>query len=48
MMEFHPQQFGTPTQKMIIANAGSGKTWSLSSEFARWCLGNLSRTGRVG
>ncbi|RPG08784.1 MAG: hypothetical protein CBB84_005865 [Phycisphaera sp. TMED24] len=47
MMEFHPQQFRPPTQKMIIANAGSGKTWSLSSEFARWCLGNLSRTGRV-
>ena len=47
MMEFNPQPFEPPTQKMIIANAGSGKTWSLSSEFARWCLGNLSRTGRV-
>ena len=46
-MDFQPQQPDPPTQKMIIANAGSGKTWSLSSEFARWCLGNLARTGRV-
>ena len=47
MMDFQPQQPDPPTQKMIIANAGSGKTWSLSSEFARWCLGTLARTGRV-
>ena len=46
-MDFQPQQPDPPTQKMIVANAGSGKTGSLSSEFARWCLGNLTRTGRV-
>ena len=47
MMDFQPQKVQSPTRKMIIANAGSGKTWSLSSEFARWCLDNLARTGRV-
>lgn len=48
MMDLPPKAIRPPTRKMIIANAGSGKTWSLSSEFARWCLENLSRTGRVG
>ena len=47
-MDFDIQHVKPPTQKMIIANAGSGKTWSLSSEFARWCLQNLIRTGHVG
>lgn len=34
-----------PRRSIVIANAGCGKTWTLSTRFARWCLDRLEREG---
>ena len=36
-----------PRRSIVIANAGCGKTWTLSTRFARWCLDRLAREGRA-
>ncbi|MAV54677.1 MAG: hypothetical protein CMJ28_01825 [Phycisphaerae bacterium] len=36
-----------PRRSVVIANAGCGKTWTLSTRFARWCLDRLAREGEA-
>ena len=36
-----------PRRSIVIANAGCGKTWTLSTRFARWCLDRLAREGKA-
>ena len=36
-----------PRRSVVIANAGCGKTWTLSTRFARWCLDRLAREGKA-
>ena len=36
-----------PKRSIVIANAGCGKTWTLSTRFARWCLDRLAREGKA-